>query len=84
MHIKKKSYDNFTYNIMDSEMTTQEWKTITDSPMKMPSQCLVTMLKMLRKGKENKRENIIPLYKFIVHLYTKHYVQFWLPFSKRT
>lgn len=42
------------------------------------------MLKMPRKGKENKRENIILLYKFMVHLHPEHYVQFSLPISKST
>lgn len=42
MHItKKKSYANFTCNIMGSEITTQKWKVVTDSPMEMSSQFLV-------------------------------------------
>lgn len=59
MHIKQ-SYHNFIYDIIGSEMTTQEWKFKTDGyKRKMPSQCLVMeTMKMPMKGKENKQESV--------------------------
>lgn len=36
-----------------------------------------------RKGLENKAENIaVRLYKSVLHLHFKHFIQFWAPLQK--
>ncbi|CAM5152026.1 unnamed protein product [Natator depressus] len=93
MHIGKHN-PNYTYKMMGSKLvvTTQkrDLGVIVDSSLKTSTQCAVAvkkanrMLGIIKKGIDNKTENIIlPLYKSMVHPHLDYCVQMWLPHLKK-
>ncbi|CAM5134922.1 unnamed protein product [Natator depressus] len=93
MHIGKRN-PNYTYTVMGSKLavTTQERDlgVIVDSSLKSSTQCAAAvkkvnrMLGIIKKGIDNKTENIIlPLYKSMVRPHLEYCVQMWLPHLKK-
>uniref|UniRef100_A0A8C3SIE1 Uncharacterized protein n=1 Tax=Chelydra serpentina TaxID=8475 RepID=A0A8C3SIE1_CHESE len=93
MHIKKHN-PNYTYKMKESKLavTTQEGDlgVIVDSCLKTSTQCAAAgkkanrMLGIIRKGIDNKTENILlPLYKSMVRPHLEYCVQMWSPHCKK-
>uniref|UniRef100_A0A8C4XYG1 Reverse transcriptase domain-containing protein n=1 Tax=Gopherus evgoodei TaxID=1825980 RepID=A0A8C4XYG1_9SAUR len=93
MHIGKNN-PNYTYNMMGAHLATtsqeKDLGVIVDSSLKMSTQCAEavkkanSMLGIIKKGIENKTENILlPLYKSMVHPHLEYCVQMLPPHLKK-
>uniref|UniRef100_A0A452HI16 Reverse transcriptase domain-containing protein n=1 Tax=Gopherus agassizii TaxID=38772 RepID=A0A452HI16_9SAUR len=93
MHIGKNN-PNYTYNMMGANLATtsqeKDLGVIVDSSLKMSTQCAEAvkkanrMLGIIKKGIENKTENILlPLYKSMVCPHLEYCVQMWSPHLKK-
>uniref|UniRef100_A0A8C3H706 Reverse transcriptase domain-containing protein n=1 Tax=Chrysemys picta bellii TaxID=8478 RepID=A0A8C3H706_CHRPI len=93
MHIGKNN-SNYTYNMMGANLATtsqeKDLGVIVDSSLKMSTQCAEAvkkanrMLGIIKKGIENKTENILlPLYKSMVCPHLEYCVQMWSLISKK-
>ncbi|CAM4653692.1 unnamed protein product [Lepidochelys kempii] len=92
MHIGKNN-PNQTYNTMGSNLATtnqeRDLGVIVDSSLNTSMQCAVVkkanrMLGIIKKGIENKMENILlPLYKSMVCPHLEYCIQMWSPHLKK-
>ncbi|CAM5132666.1 unnamed protein product [Eretmochelys imbricata] len=93
MHIGKNN-PNYTYTMMGANLVTtnqeRDLRVIMDSSLKMSMQCAAAvkkanrMLRIIKKGIENKLENILlPLYKSMVRPHLEYCVQMWSPHLKK-
>uniref|UniRef100_K7F0M2 Reverse transcriptase domain-containing protein n=1 Tax=Pelodiscus sinensis TaxID=13735 RepID=K7F0M2_PELSI len=93
MHIGKNN-PNYTYSMMGANLATtnqeRDLGVIVDSSLKTSTQCAVVvkkanrMLGIIRKGIENKTQNILlPLYKTMVRPHLEYCVQMWSPHLKK-
>ncbi|CAM5150171.1 unnamed protein product [Eretmochelys imbricata] len=93
MHIRKNN-PNYTYNMMGANLATtnqeKDLGVIVDSSLKTSTQCAAAvkkangMLRIIKKGIENKVENILlPLYKSMVRPHLEYCVQMWSPQLKK-
>ncbi|CAM5102996.1 unnamed protein product [Eretmochelys imbricata] len=93
MHIGKNN-PNYTYNMMGANLATtnqeKDLGVIMNSSLKMSTQCAAAvkkanaMLGIIKKGIENKTENILlPLYKSMVCPHLEYCVQMWSPHLKK-
>ncbi|CAM5105037.1 unnamed protein product [Natator depressus] len=89
MHIGKNN-PNYTYNTMGANLATtnqeKDLGVIVESSLKTSTQCAAAvkkangMLGIIKKGIENKTENILlPLYKSMVRPHLEYCVQMWSP-----
>ncbi|CAM4694163.1 unnamed protein product [Caretta caretta] len=85
-----KNNPNYTYNVMGANLATtnqeKDLGVIMDSSLKTSMQCAEAvkkanrMLGIIKKGIENKTENILlPLYKSMEHPHLEYCVQMWSP-----
>ncbi|CAM4645910.1 unnamed protein product [Lepidochelys kempii] len=93
MHIGKNN-PSYAYNMMGANLATtnqeKDLGVIVDSSLKTSTQCAVAvkkanrMLGIIKKGIENKLENILlPLYKSMVLPHLECCIQMWSPSQKR-
>uniref|UniRef100_K7EXW6 Reverse transcriptase domain-containing protein n=1 Tax=Pelodiscus sinensis TaxID=13735 RepID=K7EXW6_PELSI len=93
MHIGKNN-PNYTYSMMGANLATtnqeRDLGVIVDSSLKTSTQSAATvkkanrMLGIIRKGIENKTQNILlPLYKTMVRPHLEYCVQMWSPHLKK-
>ncbi|CAM5097662.1 unnamed protein product [Natator depressus] len=93
MHIGKNN-PNYTYNMMGANVATtnqeKDLGVIVESSLKTSTQCAAAvkkangMLGIIKKGIENKTENILlPLYKSMVCPHLEYWVQMWSPHLKK-